>query len=324
MKEEILRILWENKGAYISGEQISQSLEVSRTAIWKHIKSLKEEGYSIESSPRSGYCLVGQPDLLLPEELKRELSTGWLGQEIHYYRTIDSTNSLAKKLAAGGAVEGTTIIAEEQTAGKGRLGRQWTSPFGLGLWLSVILRPQITPLEAPKITMLVSVALQEAILEATGLLAKIKWPNDIFLEDRKIAGILLEMSGEMDSINHLIVGIGINVNLAQEDFPQELKDKATSLKIELGKKVCRVSLTKLLLVKLEYYYNLFKQGEGSLLMEKWRSASCTLGKEVRVTTPNEVLEGQAVDFGEDGSLLVQLSNGSLREIMAGDVTLRRE
>lgn len=324
MKEEILRILWENKGTYVSGEQISQSLAVTRTAIWKHIKSLKEEGYSIESSTRSGYCLVGQPDLLLPEELKRETATRWLGQVIHYHRTIDSTNSLAKKLAVAGALEGTIIIAEEQTAGKGRLGRQWTSPFGLGLWLSVILRPQITPLEAPKITMLVSVALQEAILEATGLPAKIKWPNDIFLGDKKVAGILLEMSGEMDSINHLIVGMGVNVNLAQEDFPQELKDKATSLKIELGREICRVALTKLVLAKLEYYYELFKVGEISLLMEKWRSASWTLGKAVRVTTPTEVLEGQAVDFGQDGSLLIRLANGSLREIMAGDVTLRRE
>lgn len=323
MKKKVLGILWDNKGNYVSGEQISNNLAVSRTAIWKHIKALKEEGYEIESLPRLGYCLLNEPNLLLPQEIKRGLTTKWLiNQDIHYYRTIDSTNIQAKKLAIQGAPEGTVVIAEEQTAGKGRLGRLWASPLGQGLWLSLILRPQITPLQAPKIIMVAAVALQETITEFTGLRVGIKWPNDILMEEKKIAGILVEMSGEMDTVNYLIVGIGVNMNMAKQDFPEEIREKASSLRVGLGKEVCRIGFTRLLLRKLEDYYTFFRQGDYQLLLDKWREASCTLGKEIRVTMPTEVIEGRAVGFGEEGSLLVQLNNGSVREIMAGDVTLR--
>jgi len=322
MKEEILRILWQNKGDYVSGEQISNTLAVSRTAVWKQIKNLRAEGYLIKSSPRAGYCLWKKPDLLLPEEIKRGLATRWLGREIHYERSIDSTNNLAKKLAAQGAPEGTLVIAEEQTAGKGRLGRQWIAPFGLGIWFSLILRPKITPSQASQITILVSLALQESIVELTGLPAQVKWPNDLLIGEKKAVGILVEMSGEMDTVNYLVVGIGINVNLSLEDFPRELQSKATSLKEEKGEAVDRLQLIWLFLKKLENYYDFLRQGDYLGLLEKWKKISCTLGRWIRVTAPSERWEGKAVDVTPGGALILQLADGTTKEITAGDVSLR--
>jgi len=322
MKEKVLDFLLSQKGKYISGEEISQALAVSRTAVWKQIKQLRTEGYEIQSSSRLGYRLVSQPDLLLPQEIRQGLSTQWLGKEIHYYASLDSTNILAKKLAAQGAPEGALILAEEQTGGKGRLGRQWISPFAKGLWFSLILRPEITPTDAPKIVMLAAAALQETVASLTGLSVKIKWPNDLLLEQKKVAGILVEMSGEMDNINYLVVGIGINVNLTLEDFSPELRETATSLAIGLEKKVNRLDLLQALLAKFEEYYSIFKAGNYAFLVAKWREASCTLGQLVRVTTIREVLEGRAIDFTDDGSLVLELEDGSFREIVAGDVTLR--
>lgn len=322
MKEKVLQFLLQQKGNYVSGEEISQNLAVSRTAVWKQIKILREEGYEIASSSRLGYRLLTEPDLTLPEKVQAGLITEWVGREVYYYSSVDSTNILAKKLAVQGAPAGTLVLAEEQTGGKGRLGRNWVSPFGKGLWFSLILRPPITPLDAPKIVTLAAVALQEGVADFTGLPVQIKWPNDLYLTKKKVAGVLVEMSGEMDTVNYLVIGIGINVNLAQEDFCQELQATATSLFLGKGEKISRLGLLQSILAKLEESYHLFMDGNYLLLVEKWRQASCTLGKEVKVTTPREVIEGTAVDFAADGSLLVLLKDGSSRQIMAGDVTLR--
>lgn len=321
MQKSILAILHYNQGEYISGEEISRQLAVSRSAVWKHIKALREEGYQIESSSRLGYRLVSQLDLLLPDIIQRELETRILGKEIYHYTSLDSTNNKAKSLAQEGSPEGTLVLAEEQTGGKGRLGRQWVSPFAKGLWFSLILRPPIAPMDATKIVILTAVALQEAIVDLTKLPVKIKWPNDLLLGEKKITGILLEMNGELDTINYLVLGIGINVNLQEEDFPESLRERVTSLAVGLGEKLSRLNLLRAVLQKLEEHYFAFLGGEFSFLLEKWKKSSCTLGKRVRVTTPNGLIEGIALDYNQDGSLLVETAPGQIRKITSGDVNL---
>jgi len=319
MKEKILLLLDEKQGKYLSGEEISNLLSVSRTAVWKQIKSLRSEGYKIESSSRLGYRLPIQDNLLFPQTIQKNLLTHSFGQQVYYYPNLESTNNMAKCLANEGAQEGSLIIAEAQSRGKGRLGRSWVSPFGKGLWFSLILRPPLSPLEAPKVVILTAVALQEAIREYTGLPVGIKWPNDLLLEGKKVAGILLEMSGEMEKINHLILGVGLNVNLEQSDFPADCL--SSSLSLEAKKNFSRVEILQIILIKLEKYYHLFLEKKFSLILNKWKEASLTLGKLIKVTTVHEILEGRAIEFSEQGNLLIKLEDGSIRTITAGDVSL---
>ena len=321
MRARILKLLRQQSQDYLSGEEISRQLAVSRTAVWKHIQELKNHGYEIEAHPRKGYRLKSRPDLLLPEEIRAGLSTKLLGKQIVHFYDTSSTNNEAKRLAADEAAEGTIVVSEAQTLGRGRLNRGWFSPPGGGVWVSVILRPPFPPQEAPKCTLMAAVATVEAIREASGLTCGIKWPNDILWQGRKLVGILTEMSAEMDAINFVVLGIGINVSLQKNDFPEELRNIGASISMGAGREVSRVEVLQKLLERLEYWYEVVKKEGFEPVLKAWRRESITLGQPVRVLAGEETYDGVAEELAEDGSLLVRTEN-DLRRVLAGDVSLR--
>ena len=322
MKEAILQMLIENQGEYVSGEKISKTLHVTRTAIWKQINNLKQEGYEIDSSPRLGYRLLSRPDILRPEEIKIGLGTKILGREIYAFEQVDSTNDLAKKKAAEGVSHGTVVVADRQLKGRGRLGRPWASPPGSGLWLSVVLRPPLKPFLAPQLIFVSAVAVCRSIRDYTGLSATIKWPNDILLNGKKVCGILTELSAEIDIINYIIIGIGINVNQEMDHFPPELQEKAISLAWAGKTKYNRVGLMQAVLKELEKEYELYLTEGFSAVLKHWRSLNSTLGQEVMVSSTGESFRGIAEDINEEGCLMVRTKEGKLCSVMVGDVSLR--
>lgn len=320
MRSSILELLRNAGGNYVSGEEIAVQLGVSRTAVWKHIQELRQAGYDIVSHSRSGYSLRQAPDLLLPGEIRNGLETTLIGQDIRYFEDVSSTNTVAKALAADGAVEGTIVVSEAQGAGRGRLSRGWFSPAGKGIWFSLILRPDFLPQDAPKCTLLAAVAVVRAIRQFS-LSVGIKWPNDILFEGRKLVGILTEMSAEMERVNYIVIGTGINVNMDTADFPPEVAEIATSLSIMKGEHLPRVKLLQAVLTAMEeLYLDVLQNGFVSVL-DEWRQYSVTLGQEVRVLGIHESFVGKAVDIDEDGALLVDTEHGR-RRVLAGDVSIR--
>ncbi len=319
MGEEILRLLREHPSDFVSGEEISRRLKVTRTAVWKRIRGLRTLGYEIEAARRSGYRLIRSPDLLLPSEIESILKTRWMGRKIHYFQTIDSTNSVAYQMALRGAAEGEIVVAESQENGRGRLGRHWSSPLFLNLYLSVILRPQIPPHQASLITLMAAVAAADAIERFSGLHPAIKWPNDILLEDRKAAGLLNEIHSETDRIHFVILGIGVNLNMDGKSFPKEIREVATSLKREMGQTISRKDFLGSLLGKLEEWYEIFLKEGGGVILEEWRKRANVEGKRVKVSSFGETLIGRAIDVDSDGALILEVGGGERRRIVAGDV-----
>jgi len=321
MKKEIIKLLHTaGKDGFVSGGEISQKLGVSRTAVWKHIKALKELGYTIKSQPKKGYKLERVPDLLLPEEIELNLDSSLFSKKIAYFKEVDSTNDEAKRLAYLRYPEGTLVVAEKQVKGRGRRGRYWSSPFGKGIWCSFILRPDITPTEASKLTIVAAVSLTTVLQKQYGLDVKIKWPNDIMFNSKKLAGILTELSADVERVNYIVVGTGINVNT--EDFPPEIKERATSLKQITGKTYSRVRLLCGYLQQFEKDYQLFVQGNFQKIINKWKTYSETLGKRVLVKGINQSFEGVALDIDADGRLIVKKENGEEVRVNSGDVSLR--
>ena len=319
MDEEILQLLRKHPSEFVSGEEISRRLKVTRTTVWKRVRGLRALGYEVESFPRVGYRLNRSPDLLLPFEIRLGLKTSWLGKKIHYFKTIDSTNSTAYELGLKGAEEGEVVLAESQTEGRGRLGRRWISPPFANLYLSVILRPAIPPHQASLITLVAAVAGAGAVEKFSGLEPTIKWPNDILIERRKLAGLLNEIHSEADRIHFIILGIGINLNMDEKSFPREIRDLATSLKIEMGQTVSRKAFLFSLLENLERWYTIFlREGAGPVL-KAWRDRARIGGKKVKVTFLQEVLTGTAIDVDSDGALILVTENGERKRIVAGDV-----
>jgi BirA family biotin operon repressor/biotin-[acetyl-CoA-carboxylase] ligase len=319
MDEEILQLLRDHSPTFLSGEEISRRLKVSRTAVWKRVERLRALGYEVEASTRSGYRLIRSPDLLTPSEIKPILKTKWMGKAIHYFSTVDSTNSKAYELALNGAEEGEVVIAESQEKGRGRLGRGWFSPPFLNLYLSIILRPKIPPHQAPLITLMAAVATAEAIWKFSGLVSSIKWPNDILLRDRKIAGLLNEIHSEMDRIHFVILGIGMNLNMDTKMFPKEIRKVATSLKIEIGEMISRKAFIQKLLQELEDWYTIFLKEGSAPVLEAWRKWAQIKGKPVKVTSFGETLVGEAVDIDSDGALILETKDGERKRVVAGDV-----
>ncbi|MCD1294231.1 biotin--[acetyl-CoA-carboxylase] ligase [Methanocella sp. CWC-04] len=308
-KEEILQVLRE-KNDYVSGEYLAESLGVTRTAIWKQIHTLIKEGYVIDSQQNKGYRLVGVPDRLYASEVKYGLQTKLLGKRVVHFNVTTSTNIVARQMAEEGVEEGTVIVAETQTRGKGRLGRKFITKGG-GVWMSVILKPNIDPMHASSITLMAAVSVTKA-LRGMGLEAVIKWPNDVFVNGKKICGILTEMSAETDIVNFIILGIGVNVN---NDIPLET---ATTMKAELGKEVSRVRFIQALLEELEEDYLTFKEKGFTPILWNWRRFSDTLGRPVEVSCQDEKIRGVAQDVDEDGSLIVKLTDGTVKKIVSGD------
>jgi BirA family biotin operon repressor/biotin-[acetyl-CoA-carboxylase] ligase len=323
-REKVLQVLKRNLKEFVSGEDLGQRLGISRTAVWKHIRELQKEGYRIESSTKKGYRLMEVPDLLLPSEVQRGLATESVGRDIRYFKEIGSTSDYAKGLAKEGAPEGTVVVAEVQTGGRGRMGREWVSPVG-GVWMSIILRPKLGPSEAQKITLICGVALARVLNRSYPLDARIKWPNDIHVKGKKVAGILTEMEAEMDAVNFVVVGIGINVNFGVQEFPEELREGATSIQEEVGEEVSRPELVRDVLQELERVYRDFSEGRFQDLMEEWKVLSSTLGKRVKILTRKEPMVGKAVGITKDGALVLEKEDGSVVEVMAGEcIHLRGE
>lgn len=328
MRLAILQFLRNAAGSYCSGEEIARALGVSRTAVWKHIKELRAAGYDIDSQSRSGYALREVPDRLLAAEIADGLGTQVIGRRIDSHETIDSTNLEAKRIAAEGAPDGTVVVAEEQGVGRGRLSRPFFSPPGKGIWFSVLLRPDfLLPQEAPKFTLLAAVAVARA-MKSFDLTPAIKWPNDLLYEGKKLVGILTEMSAELDRIGYIVIGTGINVNIAEDEFPEELREVATSLAIMKGEKLPRVKFLQAVLRAMDDLYGKVRQQGFAPVLTEWRAYSITLGQKVRVIGAREGVdsfEGVAKDIDEDGALLVETEGDKkLRRVVAGDVSIRKK
>ena len=318
-KDALLFALKKAAGSWVSGEELSQDLSVSRSAVWKQVGKLKDEGYIIDSSPNRGYVLRETTKLMLPYEIRDGLETRLFGQnEIHHLVGTDSTNRVAKELAVQGAAEGSIVVSEQQSKGKGRLGRSWFSPPGDGIYLSMILRPSISPGNAPRITLLSGVALAETLLAQTPLDVHVKWPNDILVGDRKLAGILTEISAEMDAIVYVVVGMGINVNIRQ--FPPELETKGTSLYLETGEQYSRLDLLRAFLRYFETYYERFLREGFHPVVNRCRELSRIIGKKVQVEAAGQMTVGHVLDIDEEGHLVLQEITGGMHRIFSGSVT----
>ncbi|WNR42415.1 biotin--[acetyl-CoA-carboxylase] ligase [Paenibacillus roseipurpureus] len=322
MNEQILQLFDEASEGYVSGAEISRRLNVSRTAIWKHIEELRAEGYEFEASPRKGYRLISKPAKWQLSELLNGMRTKVLGHKVHIYDEVDSTQTIAHQLVASGAPEGTIVLAEKQNAGRGRMGRKWHSPAGKGIWMSLILTPRIPVYFMPQLTLLSAVALCRSIQKVCQVEIGIKWPNDLLIHGKKVSGILLESSGEDERLKYVIAGIGISVNLLDEDYPEELKHIATSLAIESGALVSRERIVQAFLFEFEELYALYLEKGFAPIRLLWEALSVTLKRPIRTNTPTGVIEGIADSLDDSGALTVITPSGEHLKIYSGDIELR--
>ncbi len=317
-EELILGFLVEGRDDFLSGEALSDKLGLSRTAVWKHVESLRGKGSRIDAVPARGYRLMDVPDKLSPLELTPLLSTHHLGQGLHFHESLPSTNETAFRLATDGAEHGEVVVTEQQTAGKGRRGRVWASPSGLNLYFSAILRPDLPPQRAPELTLVAAVALCE-VLREEGAEASIKWPNDVQIGGKKVAGILTELSAEPERVHFVVLGIGVNLNAGPADFPPELAETATSLCMALGRRINRALFTAALWGRLEEWLDLHQDVGFDPVRQRWVELTGTLGQEVRVRTDRSELRGVAEGIDDSGALLVRTADGRLERVLAGDV-----
>ena len=314
---EILSFL-RDKEEYVSGDHVSSQLGLTRTAVWKYVKQLREMGYGIDTLKGKGYELRTVPDRLYPWEVDRYLRTKFVGRNIRYEESVDSTNGLAYRLALADAAEGTCVVAEAQKAGKGRLQRKWFSPYGKNIYLSVVLRPAIHPALVYPITFLSSLAVHNTLVEL-GLEPSLKWPNDVLVNGKKICGTLLELSTEADLVRFVVVGVGLNVNLERAEMQDDIRSKATSLHLETKIVYERARVCGMLLGNIESCYDLLKSKGPVMLARMWEEKAKIKGKYLEVTQQGEVFRGIAHGVGEDGALLLD-DRGKVQRIIAGDVS----
>jgi BirA family biotin operon repressor/biotin-[acetyl-CoA-carboxylase] ligase len=323
-RDIVLDILKQNQDKWVSGQTLAKRLSITRSAVRKKIGILKNEGYGIESKTRRGYRLLDIPDLnlMLAHEIRDRLHTSVLGKrDILHYVSTDSTNSRAKELVVAGAAEGVLVIAEEQTQGRGRFDRHWFSPKGENIYASLILRPSLPPETASGMVILTAVAAAEALIATTGLTATVKWPNDILIGGKKIGGLLLEMDVEMDAIDYMVIGLGINVNSAAERFPKEIREKTTSVLMETGKPFSRIILLCRFLEVLEHWYNVFRESGFEPIITRWKALTNMMGKQVSIQTINGSYKGVIADMDHNGFLIIQDDQGSEQRLFSGDITL---
>ena len=319
MKAEILTILKDTDG-YVSGQELCERFGVSRTAVWKAMNQLKKEGYEIESVQNKGYHLVKTPDILSKNELVSIRKTKWVGTEICYFDVTDSTNTQAKSLGEGDAPNGTLVVAGKQESGRGRRGRSFESPAGTGIFMTLLLRPEIEPQNASMLTLVSALAVAKGIEHMVDLPVQIKWPNDIVINGKKVCGILTEMSAQMDYVNYIVIGIGINVG--NEEFPEEIKDVATSIYLESGRHVNRAMLIEKIWEEFEDYYELYEKTQDlSSLVKEYDSYLVNRGQKVRVLDSKEPYEGKAMGITDRGELIVDTWEAR-RLVSAGEVSVR--
>ena len=318
-EKQILKTLHAQKGEYVSSDNLASKMGISNAQLSDEIQKLQNDGYRIDSSSERGYRLIKTTNRLLPYEIQLNLTTKYIGQEIYHYSEVDSTNNVAKELAEKGAVEGTIVIAESQRRGKGRRGKKWLSPSG-GVWMTIILRPDIPTSQAPLLTLLTGVAVAETLTHECGLNVGIKWPNDILIGDKKVCGILTEAIARKGGLDYVVVGIGIDLNVDVEEFPPDLRKGATSLKNELEKEIPGEKLVQNFLLNFENLYQNFKEGQLSEILKQWRSLSTTIGSTVEVKKKGGTIRGEAVGITRDGILILEMDDGSLRKIISGECT----
>jgi BirA family biotin operon repressor/biotin-[acetyl-CoA-carboxylase] ligase len=308
----------------VSGAELAEQLGISRAAIWARIEELRKLEYEIEAGPHFGYRLMTSPDVLHADDLLGQLGkTKVIGRDIRVFEETTSTNDVVEKLARDGVKEGVVVFAEAQTKGRGRLGRKWISPPHKGLWFSILLRPDLRPQLTTQLTVASATALRRAIQVQTGLAPEIKWPNDILIDGRKVAGILTEMNAELDRVRYIILGIGVDVNLTANEFPVELRKIATSLRIETGKPVSRAELAVTMLRELDRDYALINAGKFTQVADEWEAHCTTIGREVTVRLGERLIRGRVESLDEDGALRLRSEHGHLERIIGGDVTLEK-
>ncbi|MDQ0257446.1 BirA family biotin operon repressor/biotin-[acetyl-CoA-carboxylase] ligase [Evansella vedderi] len=321
MKGKVLQLLRDHRDDFLSGERISEELSCSRTMVWKYIDSLRKEGYEILAVSNKGYQLKGESDVVSVHAIESRLIRDSMFQHINYEESAVSTQISAHKLDAEGALAGTVVVANEQTGGRGRLGRSWYSPPDTGIWMSMILRPEVELREAPQITLVTAIAVVRGIEKATDIEVDIKWPNDLLLCGKKIAGILTEMQADPDRVNSVIVGIGINVN--QTSFPEDVKGVATSLSAMTGKIYHRAAIIAEILNEFQWLYDTYLTKGFSFLKPLWEARAVTIGKKIIARTPKESIEGIAEGIDEEGVLLLRDNNNKLHRIYSADIDLSK-
>jgi BirA family transcriptional regulator, biotin operon repressor / biotin---[acetyl-CoA-carboxylase] ligase len=324
MDAQLLTALRQSRDGYVSATEVSQRLGMTRAVLDGRVAALRRLGYVIEASPHLGYRLMGTPDVLHADDLLARLpGDRIIGRDIRVFQETTSTNDIIEKLARDGVKEGAVVFAESQTKGRGRLGRKWVSPSGKGLWFSVLLRPPLRPVEATELTVAAATALARAIQVELNLSADIKWPNDLLLRGRKVAGILTEMSAELDRVNYLILGVGLDVNQAAADFPEDVGRLATSLQLETGQIVDRASLAAAILRELDRDYTRILAGEFPAVADEWESRCTTIGQNVSIRMGARRVQGRAESLDDAGALLVRTEHGRIERVIGGDVTVEK-
>ena len=322
----LLLLLKEREGEFVKGGEAARALGVSKTAIWKQARALRREGYPVEAVKGRGYRLSGRPKALLPFEVAWQLGTRWVAREVglvHHRELVGSTQDWARLEAERGAPDGSVYIAEGQVSGRGRMGREWFSPEGRGIWMSVLLRPPMAPREALLLSLLAATATAEAVEAVAGVRALTKWPNDIVSSRRlrKMGGVLVEMAAEPDGIRWAVVGVGLNVNVAEGEFPPELRGKATSVAAESGREADRLAILRELLRRLDECYDLLLRGRGEEALERWRAREATIGRTVEVETEGGVVRGRALGATREGALLLATEGGREEVVWSGTVLM---
>ena len=320
-KDSILKVLMDNFGESVPGKVLAELSGISRSGVWKHIASLRKEGFNIKAGIKSGYMLNSIPDRLLPKLIHQNLKTERVGKRIEYYESIDSTNAAAKGLALKGAPEGTVVVAEHQTKGKGRLKRSWLSLPGENILFSVIFYPQISTDRVFRLTMLASIAAVKAVRRICKVDAKIKWPNDLYVNEKKVCGVLTEFSADFDSVHYTVVGIGLNVNF-EISKNSEIENIATSLMEECGEKISRLSVFTALLEELDLLYKSFVKTGGEGLEKEWSKDSMVVGRKIKIISGKDTKFGIAKGINKSGHLILLNDNGQEEEIVCGDLSLR--
>ncbi|MBY0145450.1 biotin--[acetyl-CoA-carboxylase] ligase [Neobacillus niacini] len=321
LRKDLLDAFTNAGGSYLSGQRIAELLGCSRTAVWKHIEELRKEGFELEAVRRKGYRIVKTPEKITADELRLGLKTIFIGKNVHYEESVESTQKIAHRLAHEDAPEGTVIIAEEQLSGRGRMDRKWHSPKYTGIWMSIILRPNIPLPKAPQLTLLTAAAIVQGIEDITGVQPEIKWPNDILINGKKVTGILTELVAEADRINSVIIGIGMNVNQTKEDFPVELQEIATSLLLEKGGKVSRADLIKSIFMNLEKLYLLYLEEGFFPIKLLWESYAISIGRKITARTLTHTIVGKAQGITDDGVLIVEDELGKTHHVYSADIEL---
>jgi BirA family biotin operon repressor/biotin-[acetyl-CoA-carboxylase] ligase len=314
----LVTLLAENATIVVSGARVAREIGVSRSAVWTWVERLRELGVRVKGHPRTGYFLEKVPDILTPDMLRQRLKGSLFGKRIHHFFKVDSTNRVALELAHAGEPEGAVVLAEEQTAGRGRAGRTWHSERAVGIYVTLVLRPKLAPVQTPLLTMMAGLSAYTAIQTHSGLVVDLKWPNDLLIRGKKVGGILTEMHAEPGQVRFVIVGIGLNVN--QEKFPSELGSAATSLRIESGRPQSRLELLVRLLREFENDYNRFlTEGSAAVIERFTKVSSYAQGKRVRVSNGKEAFTGVTAGIGPEGLLQVQRDSGQVTTVIAGDV-----